>query len=97
VLLPNTDEHGAQAALNKVRRQIAEIGCARGEDKIPLPTISAGLTMYVKGDSPESLIQRADEALYTAKRLGRNRVEVKYGIETQPEPVKFQPIKNNNQ
>ncbi len=95
VLLPNTDEHGAMAALNKVRRQIGEIGCARGEDQIPLPTISVGLTMYVKGDTPESLIQRADEALYTAKRLGRNRVEVKYGIQTQPEPVKFRPMKNN--
>jgi diguanylate cyclase len=94
VLLPNTDEHGAQAALNKVRRVVAETRCVHDDDIIETPTFSAGLTMYVNGDTPATLIQRADDALYTAKRLGRNRVEVKYGIALESKPVKIKPVVN---
>ena len=94
VLLPNTDEHGAQAALNKVRRQVAETRCVHEEDVIEIPTFSAGMTMYVNGDTPANLIQRADDALYTAKRLGRNRTEVKYGLATDNKPVKFEHAAN---
>lgn len=94
VVLPNTDEHGAQAALNKVRRQVAEIRCIHEDDVIEVPTFSAGMTMYVNGDTPEKLIQRADDALYTAKRLGRNRTEVKYGLVTETNPVKLEPYVN---
>jgi diguanylate cyclase (GGDEF)-like protein len=94
VLLPNTDEHGAQAALNKVRRQVTETRCVHEEDVIEIPTFSAGMTMYVNGDAPANLIQRADEALYTAKRLGRNRTEVKYGLATDNKPVKFEHAVN---
>ena len=94
VLLPNTDEHGAQAALNKVRRQVKETRCVHEEDVIEIPTFSAGMTMYVNGDAPANLIQRADEALYTAKRLGRNRTEVKHGLATDSKPLNFEHAVN---
>lgn len=37
-------------------------------------TLSCGVAEYSAGDTVESLIERADSALYEAKRLGRNRV-----------------------
>ena len=37
-------------------------------------TISAGVAQFRAGDNAASLIERADTALYEAKRLGRNRM-----------------------
>ena len=37
-------------------------------------TLSIGVAEYSPGDTPEGLMERADAALYEAKRLGRNRV-----------------------
>lgn len=39
-------------------------------------TISVGIALYRDGDSSETLIKRSDDALYSAKRSGRNRVQV---------------------
>jgi diguanylate cyclase len=37
-------------------------------------TISIGVAAMRPGDTPQSLIERADSCLYAAKRNGRNRV-----------------------
>ncbi len=76
VLLPNTSLDGAIAALSKVRGRAQEVTCNFDGKTMRIPTFSAGLTLYVPGDAHTTLVDRADRALYRAKRLGRNRVEV---------------------
>lgn len=76
VLMPNTDQDGAQAALKKIQRRASEITVQHNGLTLDLPTFSAGLAIYKPGETPSSLIERADNALYKAKDNGRNRVEV---------------------
>jgi len=75
VLLPNTALDGAASALRKVQSRIMQAVCEYEGQSLPLPTFSAGLTLYRRSESLTSLIDRADRALYRAKRLGRNRIE----------------------
>ncbi|MBT8439752.1 MAG: GGDEF domain-containing protein [Gammaproteobacteria bacterium] len=78
VLLPHTDIFGAERALNKVLQKASETPLDREAVDAPvkLPTFSAGVTAYQQGESIDNIINRADKAMYNAKRLGRNRVVV---------------------
>lgn len=76
VLLPNTDRDGAVQALTKIQSRIAELQYEGDGYSVRLPSFSAGVASYRDGEPPSALIERADRALYRAKRLGRSRVEV---------------------
>jgi len=76
VLLPNTDSDGAVRALNKVRRRARETRWQSNGTVSDVPTFSAGVSLYKSGESASAFIERADKALYRAKRLGRNRIEL---------------------
>ena len=76
VLLPNTASEGALCALRKVQGRAQKTYCEHVGNRLTLPTFSAGLTLYVPGETPSGLIDRADKALYSAKRMGRDRIEV---------------------
>lgn len=45
-------------------------------------TISLGVAQLSPGETAASLIQRADKALYQAKRRGRNRVDIAQADDT---------------
>lgn len=68
----------ADAAERLARRLVAEVA----NDELPL-TISIGVATFDASvdDDPSSLVRRADDALYVAKRDGRNRVAVSDGSE----------------
>lgn len=76
VILPNTEKEGAMSALKKVQEGVAQIFCMLNNETISMPTFSAGLSQYIEGESLEQFIERTDEALYRAKHLGRNRIEL---------------------
>jgi diguanylate cyclase (GGDEF)-like protein len=72
IALPGVGLEGGLDAAERLRRAL-ESECAEGA---PPLTASFGVTAFVRGDTLESMIRRADAALYEAKRGGRNRVEV---------------------
>ena len=76
VLLPNTDAEGSLRALTKVKNRAGETRWQANGDLIPVPTFSSGVSLYKPGETASAFIERADKALYRAKRLGRNRVEM---------------------
>lgn len=70
VVMPDTGVGGAEAITSRLRRGVAE---STGV-KTPI-TVSIGVAeLQGPNDTPERLLRRADDALYEAKRGGRNRV-----------------------
>ncbi len=76
VILPNTDLEGVLSALRKVQEKAAGTICHCGEVDVKVPTFSAGVALLKEDDDVESLLKRADDAMYEAKRLGRNQIIV---------------------
>jgi diguanylate cyclase (GGDEF)-like protein len=73
IILPETDIEGASKQIERMRKIIEKTSF----DGVGNLTISAGITSYTGGDSCQSMITRADKALYLAKEEGRNRVRVR--------------------
>ncbi|MEW6330134.1 MAG: GGDEF domain-containing protein [Pseudomonadota bacterium] len=80
ILMPNTTREGAVAAIEKVRGRALQVICEFQGRDFKLPTFSTGVALYAIGESHTDLIDRADRALYRAKRLGRNRIELEQGL-----------------
>ena len=76
VILPETDKAGAKAIAERSRRMVERSTFLRGEMQ-PLKrlTLSGGVAaLNVDAKTRASLISKADQALYRAKSLGKNRV-----------------------
>lgn len=76
VILPQTGRVGARSYAERLRiiltEQFGEKECLGGELEI---SFSAGIATYpLDGDTYESLLESADQALYRSKQLGKNRV-----------------------
>jgi diguanylate cyclase (GGDEF)-like protein/PAS domain S-box-containing protein len=74
VLLPETEGEDAFIAAERLRKEF------ENEVLSPLPgsevhmTISIGVSRYIPDEQPSTLLKRADEGMYKAKKLGKNRV-----------------------
>jgi len=75
VVMPDTDLALAETVTSRLRGNIANAPIVLAEGQRAEITVSIGVAVTVgASDTPESLLKRADEALYAAKRGGRNRV-----------------------
>jgi len=73
VLLPETPLEDAISALTRLQRELTKKFFMHDNEKV-LITFSAGVTQMLPEDSQASVIKRADEAMYEAKKTGKNRV-----------------------
>ena len=76
IVMPETDMAVAASVAERLRRRIATEPFAISEGTRTIPvTLSIGIaSLRGRDDTPASLLKRADQALYRAKRDGRNRV-----------------------
>ncbi|HHG90448.1 MAG TPA: diguanylate cyclase [Devosia sp.] len=76
LILPNTELKDATIISNKIRKtiQAKELLKRSTNEKLGRITASFGISRLVSKDSPATLIERADLALYAAKHAGRNKV-----------------------
>ncbi|ESQ83897.1 hypothetical protein AEAC466_11250 [Asticcacaulis sp. AC466] len=78
VLMPETGSSDAVHIAERVRSQVADIPFMLADGRKLDVTISIGVaTSQGVGDTPETLLKRADEGVYEAKQAGRNRVIVR--------------------
>jgi diguanylate cyclase (GGDEF)-like protein len=76
IILPDTPLIGAQQVAESVRREMATLTMIAGDKTIPV-TVSVGIAAAGPAElGVSALIERADDALYQAKRAGRNRCSV---------------------
>jgi diguanylate cyclase len=77
IVLPGVTLHDAAKVAETIRSVMMTKQLTNKTTNEPLGriTMSLGVAQLVSGETDEALLKRADEALYTAKKQGRNRVE----------------------
>jgi two-component system, cell cycle response regulator len=77
LLMTHADVEGVELAVERVRQQFAA-HTFTFDGRNVVVTASFGISSYVQGQAPDfsRLVAQADAALYSAKRLGRNRIEI---------------------
>jgi diguanylate cyclase len=73
ILLPDTPLDRGIEALTRLQRELTKRLFMTGTDKV-LITFSAGVAQLAQDEGAQEAIRRADQAMYLAKRAGKNRV-----------------------
>jgi len=73
ICLPETDIHGAEKVAEKIRVTLEETPVILKKNEL-FTTASIGISEYRAGDTEDTLLHRADQAMYRAKKGGRNKV-----------------------
>lgn len=75
ILLPDTDLEDAEAAIKRLQRELTKKFFLHENDRI-LITFSAGVALRGDEEDQENIVGRADQAMYKAKKSGKNQVIV---------------------
>jgi diguanylate cyclase (GGDEF)-like protein len=86
LIMPGIGRAGAMVIADRARLAIEEQVCTVGNAQIRI-TISAGVAASNGDGDPEALLQLADDALYRAKKSGRNRVAIAEAPDVQSAPA----------
>jgi diguanylate cyclase len=73
LLLPETPVEDARVVVQRLQRELTRQFFMHNNEKV-LITFSAGVAGMRPGETGAQTLERADEAMYEAKRKGRNRV-----------------------
>ena len=73
ILLPDTPLDKGIEAMTRLQRELTKRFFLAGTEKV-LITFSAGVAQLAAGETGPQAIKRADQAMYLAKRSGKNRV-----------------------
>jgi two-component system cell cycle response regulator len=84
VVMPETTLQAAVSVAERLRGSVAEEPFVIGTGERQPITISAGVAIAQPGDTVDTLLQRADDALYQAKNGGRNKVVAQGGDSALP-------------
>lgn len=76
IVLPKSHEDNAFMVCERMRGRLNECPFVLGDDQLLPVTISTGIAALTDDDDAASLIERADRALYEAKRSGRDQVRL---------------------
>jgi diguanylate cyclase (GGDEF)-like protein len=78
VILPDTDRNGALTIAEHIRQVVEQCHIPHSGSPHCIVTLSIGCSTQTpeQASTPSGLLRVADGALYQAKALGRNRVEV---------------------
>jgi len=75
VVLSDLQRDGAISAAERFREHVNNIELMLADRRVRI-TVSVGISFYRDADDSNTLLERADKALYIAKANGRNRVEI---------------------
>jgi diguanylate cyclase len=75
LVLPETGIDEAVSVIQRLQRELTKRFFLNNNEKL-LITFSAGVALVLPGEVRDQVIERADQAMYQAKKLGKNRVEV---------------------
>lgn len=75
LLIPSTPMAGAEQLLETLRAAIEACPFHFKGERVTI-TLSAGVSAFASGEPADVVFERADQALYRAKRGGRNRIEL---------------------
>ena len=73
LILPDTPVESGVAAMTRLQRELTTRFFLQGTEKL-LITFSAGVAQLTENETSDDAIRRADQAMYLAKRSGKNRV-----------------------